>query len=718
VRADDRWLIGLVAFLLASLSTAGAGLAADVSYCISTDGSPLSGCEGSPCAIEGLTSIGEALSAAADLPDLPDGARPSVAICSDGASALHETILIDNTDGQVSAPLALSLRAPLCPSPDADPTTPTLTWIGPWQGEDEDHDMLSVVIDRSPDGPCLVEPGPGIRVVDGSHLQVNASTVRGTSGYALRSTGSPGAYLQLSGLSLLDGLGPAIWADGHVSMVGSQVEGFLVGPSTGGAAVILSTGSTAPLDIRGSAVARNVIDSSDGVDRSVIRGHSWRLERLFVGLNLLGGDSSAVRIALAPRRLAFDAYSATAPLPIDGVVFSRNARTPQSDLPPPTRSDVRNLSNSAQSCAGADPAFPWSDESPPDAIEGGDGPVLVIDPGIEQWEFAVARTFFVENETGLGPVIEAHVGPEATLSVVQSTFGGNGAGPVVSFEGGQDGATLALLRNLFVPAVSDPEPHSLVSLETDPHGLAVSANAAPDGWTWSVPDPDVGSPLLGPDISIQPGAVIAGLPGGSSDCERHLAVCFDGSSTSCEHWDGLDLPCPLDAAVRWLLDPDSADGFDESWPWETDWFRTERSGWVFPGAQGGPCAPSGPPFDRSQDAAGEEHGDGDGFVDAIDCDNEDPDLIPLLPSDDGYLSPYCEEVFDDCFVCPADSLPPPSSGNGDETDEGVSWVSAGCEAERGCGFSWSTSSLVLLFLTSAGLRVRRPRRDGAEPSGR
>ena len=57
-------------------------------------------------------------------------------------------------------------------------------------------------------------------------------------------------------------------------------------------------------------------------------------------------------------------------------------------------------------------------------------------------------------------------------------------------------------------------------------------------------------------------------------------------------------------------------------------------------------------------------------------------------------------------------------GNGDETDEGVSWVSAGCEAERGCGFSWSTSSLVLLFLTSAGLRVRRPRRDGAEPSGR
>ncbi len=157
------------------------------------------------------------------------------------------------------------------------------------------------------------------------------------------------------------------------------------------------------------------------------------------------------------------------------------------------------------------------------------------------------------------------------------------------------------------------------------------------------------------------------------------------------------------------------------WPWETAFF----DGSDVPGATGWTCDQHRGTRDRATLADGGDWGDGDGFPDALDCDNEDPETASSLPELDGFASSDCASSDGDCYTCPEGSTQPAddddsgtddddSGANVDDDDDFTTWaVEEGC-AVSGCGVSWSASAGLVLPL----LGLRRRRWPSARPGGR
>jgi hypothetical protein len=372
-------------------------------------------------------------------------------------------------------------------------------------------------------------------------------------------------------------------------------------------------------------------------------------------------------------------------------------------------------------------------------------------------EWRVLRSFFVANATGAAPLIEAvAAGSALRTQVIQNTFAANDSGGVAQLIGTYTDATAYVLRNLWVPSPDAAAPSAaLTQVDGTPWYLVVSANVAPEGVSWFDapatppsgwivgPQTTVSAEALGPAAFLDPVAVRSTPP-----TDRFRLVCpASPTSTEAEYTPrGWRLPCAVDLAAEWIPAPAFVESLPAPWPWTTPFFDPGRLGWEAPGATGWDCTVARGTVDRIP--GNPPWGDGDGFPDAVDCDNDDASVRPRVPTWDGYTSPYCDDAESPCYQCPPGSLPPPgdddtgdddsgdddaSPGDDDDSgdddavvddDDGGSsmWIE-GCRAGPGCGASWSCGTSgsaatvalgpLLAALARRRVRVRRPRCDSA-----
>jgi len=120
------------------------------------------------------------------------------------------------------------------------------------------------------------------------------------------------------------------------------------------------------------------------------------------------------------------------------------------------------------------------------------------------------------------------------------------------------------------------------------------------------------------------------LPFGS--CALHQVLCPDEGPADCASLAAIRLPmnCPVDRAADYLPDGGWVQSLGELWPYhQGSWGAGPTAD--YPGALGSGCA-----LRASHDA------DGDGYPGALDCDDADPDWIPIVPDDPE--DPWCIDL--------------------------------------------------------------------------
>ena len=188
------------------------------------------------------------------------------------------------------------------------------------------------------------------------------------------------------------------------------------------------------------------------------------------------------------------------------------------------------------------------------------------------------------------------------------------------------------------------------------------------------------------------------------------------------------MPCALDRAAAWIPDAATVDALTYEWPWESSFFPADNARSDVAGATGWACKE----FRTTLDGGDQEEG-GDGYPSVFDCRNDDRDIVPVLPTENGVDTEDCRlEVQDGCWLCPDGTKVADDGSSVDDDDSGgeefpaddddgepiavIDWE-PGCS---GCGFSWSCEDglLAAVTLLPLGLRRRRPRTRAALLGGR
>jgi hypothetical protein len=768
------WSCAAVFVASAAPSAALAGAAVDAGFCVDAGGAePTNSCAGFPCLVS-HPSFDSALAAAAALPDLTDGTRPHVVICLVSDEAHFESLDVDNRGDAVGDPLELEFGdTPLCPGVGAAAGEPVVSF------ETGDGDsVFGLNIDLRDAGVCggNADGHPGL-LLGGPGSFGFYGTISGAHGYSIgNGLDADPASLVVGQAALTDCLGPAIWTREYASLASLEVSNCRVDASTGGGALIwdeLNRG----ISLGGGVIFGNLVDGNSGGAQALIRGQLFGLDRMAIVANAAAGGIPFVETGygVTPYSVGEDGVPEGQPRGISGSVFSRNRQVSSTEgfvMPPATVSAFGEAS--AGACAGLALNAPLEFRpSPYEGLPTGDGPLLRLLPELGadgDGEFAVRHSFFTGNELGGGSLIEADTGAANTLvHILQNTFADNGAARVLDVQDAFVDSGAWVLRNLWAPGdatLPAPAPgDALVRLGGFPGRVVVSMNVAAEGVAWLDPAAQPsGASVTGPQVSVLEDVFVEGafLPAaevrGAEPPARAALVC-PGADPA--YWtqlagQGQRFPCAVDDAAAWIPAPGFVASLGEPWPWATSFFESSSGGaWEAPGATGWDCSVARSTLDRIVDNG--DWGDGDGFPDALDCDNEDPSVVPALPPWDGYAAPpFCEDAGFDCYECPAGSETPPpgdddsaaddDSGSGDDEDDdsgspaddddsalgsdddgeppGRSFlIREGCHRGSGCGFAWSCeggggagdagSALSAALLPLAALSGRRRRRNSA-----
>ena len=671
-----------------------------------------------------FATFAEAAEAAALLPDV-DGARPDVRIGLDEGQDLIETVVIDNSDGQLGAPLRLDFAwRTICPDPAAPPGEPAVL-VRP--GPLEEDIVARLVLDLRTGGPCGSTARPGVRFEGDGRGAVEGGLIAGTLDYAVQHTGEglglPGSGgLSVREVRIANCDGAAIDSRPFAWLQRVEVVGCVLDEGSEHRGLVAGGAGTGGMGIVHSAFVGNLITGGADGARGLIVGPLARLENtVFAGNALLDGQP-VLRTGYLLRTWEFDDESLlldSGPRPFHDVVFADNVHR----TAPPAPADVSALGvrpmPTQPHCVGdellAHPAAGlWLGTG-----KEGDGPIIAIDREVgDPWDgdLTFARSWFIGNRTGDRALIEVRDGTSGTwIHLLQNTFADNGGAPLLAAGAELPDGGLTVARNLHIDADATAE-GPLVDASGVPGTVVITDNLSGSQRPWLDEGEEPEALLVGPNSS---GGDVAFLDQswavGLTDCARAAAISPDVDLESCEEPNSapMSLSCAPGAAAAWVAaDPASP------WPWQTGFFGDPES--TPRGATGWSYSSVRAPIDRIPQDPG--WGDGEGFPDLVDCDNFDAAVFPVVPEHDGIHSGYCVEPEGSCYRCPNGVLPPPaddddSAGDDDDSGEvgeqppaGVFTEDSGCG--QGCGFSWGDGGVEVVragvpLIALLGFRRRR-----------
>jgi hypothetical protein len=278
-----------------------------------------------------------------------------------------------------------------------------------------------------------------------------------------------------------------------------------------------------------------------------------------------------------------------------------------------------------------------------------------------------SKTWWVENEVGLGGALVAVDGAveDTHLLFLHNTVSDQGV-QLVDGSGAAGGGALTTVANLLLGGQSfdlgpgwDSAETILDQVESGHVGWFAQASGLAHRIPGPVPERDLWPVSFRSDSDLD----------GFTICEQMEQLCPD-LSDYCSNPTELST-CPQDAGKGYLLQTQLLDDAAATWPWPStvvaDYEAGEQAGIV--GAEGFQCLnisslPIG--YDQLWADVSTSLGDGDGYSRVVDCDNDDPAVVPSLPVEDGFATNTCVSAADDCYDCP----PVDADGDGLTAAEG------------------------------------------------
>jgi len=679
--------------------------------------------------------------------DCPDGVFTSVSAAADALALLQnstgpdtarlcvafghvEQVEVDNRDESIATSLNLTTEGPICLPPGTPSGTPAITFAPGTTGDlliprlAFGEGAAGLASDFVCDGPV----GAGVKIEgSGSVVLGGDGWIVGYEGYGVDAVDvdKPSVTVQLR---IFNGSGPAVRGNGRVIVHNTEISGNTVGGLGGeGLLAAVEDGSLSAFDVL--FFGNLVLGGSAGSAVGLISGRGHGLSSLsFVGNGLVETPllRTGFRGVVESQGGDLDEQKPR----FSNLVFSRNRALAAESAPSnsPSAGWVDRLEAVGERCLGDTPEQPSHGRGAPFAgYPSGDAPMISVNtsdwqPGIA--EANIYRTWFIGNTTGDAPLVEFDFGGvDLHGSVLHSLFVDNDSGGAIALSDSRGDGTFTAVRNLALDS------GVFTAIGGDGLGtLELTMNVGTTDTAWVEGQTAAPLSILGPNQEQS-----ASVPvWEDASVIRQLAprLQFErvapGATTAEEAEQGM--------AGRWLCAPDRAAEFlpvattiDDwwlHWPWGTSFFVDQEPG-ARPGPSGGPVFLPNGPLDTSRDG---RWGDGDGFSHAIDCDNDDPGVVPRLPDLDGFTTNECYERLDTCWQCPPGStLVDPPEGDDDAVDDddaededdsdvvpddstGNSALEQSCGCS-GCGVHYSCDDLAAVgLLPIATLWTRRRRR--------
>ena len=665
---------GLRLFPLVFLVVAAPGLAVgQTNLCIAPLGSQPTVCEPTVLCDAVFTSFADASAdAAARIASL--GPQP-VTMCVTETVGVAERVVLDNTGGRLGSPLIVEFGSSwVCPPSSAAPGEPAIDFTG------QAGDRLQQPRVSFGSTDCVEAARPGVRVSGSGTVAVTRPTLTGTVGYGINIDSPALSVGELSNLQVRACSGSALVSSSTLQLAASRI----VGCSTTGTALV-AMGTGADLDIHTSLFAGNRIDTAAG---AMIEGSVDELFEVAFAANLLEG------VPIARPRI------------LQQSIFSRNVSV--SDLesiqvpaPPPAEIPFGSIF-----CIDEGLGDWLTDIVAPPAT--GSGPL--IEAGLSNGSTAGVRTFarnsFIENAVVGGGLVALDRPWSGAVYLLHNTFAGNSAALLIDVGELTTVGAVALFNNLADGTV----PIGAFGLEPVVGGRFDVGNVGPSTLVWTPKSEVAVADIRVAGASSEPEWVDPGdLPFGP--CALHQLLCPYHDSAACDGRAQAEHPvrCPIDRAAYYMADASWVASLGDNWPYDETVLGGSVGTAGFPGVQGwGSCDVLGLLGDV----------DGDSYPNAIDCNDSDPNWIPVVPDDPE--DPWCVDMSrqgddddsgDDDDTTTADDddasgVPDDDDHNtADDDDTSDLQVPVGCTG-RGCGAALPVYA-ALIAVPSLALRRRR-----------
>lgn len=660
------------------------GMARAASWCVDATGiqTDFSMCGGGCANTSPLFTIAEALDAAT-----VEGAQDGICVATPGVHT--ETVVVDNSAGALGAGLLIAfggLTNNFCPDVAG---SPAFTFIG----RDEPGPPDQFDLQRIDWRDCPGAAGP-LASVHHASLVLHDSRIIEVGGPVIEAQDVAGTEIVQLNNSRIEAADGVVYRGGaSFVLYHSEVSGSVGAPGEPLIEILghpLVEAHSRAVDLFASALFGNTSQQAP-----LIRSPQVRISSCVVSGNVVLGGEALIE-------LAFEDADQPIATEVELSVLSRNRLLESAPAPAPTVVERPITQPGADDyClpAGSD-QHPFLVRPLPDvSASPADAALFVLDGTGAPADafFHLMKCFVVDNELGSAGALVRATGnqPRLQVNLIHDTV--TSPGLIIDGQQTGTGGRFTSARNLYLgqPTASLGAGFTAAEItmdlvEQDPaswfgaaEGLLGVAGPIPPAIDWSQPfRSDVG------DLS---------------ELQRNELVCADGVDEPSM----LGPTCGLDSAVGYFPTATTVATAAVPWPWRGEVLEILQDGdpQGMPGATGWACRAIGLPFDGVGIGGGLDEGDGDGFSSLVDCDNNDGDVTPQVPAEDGFDGVEC--VGNECYECPEFD----DDSRDDDDGPAASTIGEGCDA-KGCGYSYRHAGLLLVVPWTL---VRRRRRRSRLP---